>query len=192
MALFDAVARFAEEFNNEEKNFGTIVIRSEERAVLDYFLIDSELREFYAKAEFDELIIGNNFFLEIAALNQIARFQEGWEGMDHIKLVSDKDDKSWIVFGDRNGDAIFSKSEDVKSPVFGSIQQVDEFQLSSSLESFLDILTKCLIMERDEFGYETKLEDYTVKSNFIERIRMIVQEYETAKIANDFVGFFFE
>lgn len=195
MAILDAITRFLEVFNQEEKNFGALHLLDSEQVVPDKLLPVGQLQTFYAQVEFDELIVGSTFFLEIAALADLPRYQEGWRWVYDADPAGREDTEhwqpSWLVFGDKDGDALFTKLLDTKSPVFGSLQKTEEYHLASSFESFLDILSACLVMERDEFQYATKLEDYTVKPTFINRTRVIVEQYESPEIAGRFIDFFF-
>ena len=151
MPLMQALTLFAQEFNNGEDNFGTITIMPEEQATQFEPALSGQLGIFYAMADFDELIIGNTFFFEIATADELPRYQEGWR---YVFANGQKDyedtqnwQADWVVFGDRNGGAIFSKLDDNNSPIYGSIQKQQEFKLASSLESFFYIITACLIME---------------------------------------------
>lgn len=195
MALMQAITLFAQEFNNGEDNFGTITILPEERTTQFEPALRGQLRTFYASVDFDELIIGNTFFLEIATADKLPRYQEGWLYVftNGQKEYEDTQNwrESWVVFGDRNGDAIFSKLEDDNSPIYGSIQKRQEFKLASSLESFLTILTACLVVEEEEFGFETKNEDYSFKEEFIAKTTLVVEQYESPETAHSFVQYFF-
>jgi hypothetical protein len=195
MALLDVIQRFANEFKQEEKNFGTLTLQAEQKEVQEELLPDGELKTFYASLDFDKLTVGTTLFLDIATLAELPKYQEGWRWEYDADPAGQEDtedwDSTWLVFGDKHGDAVFAKLEEEVAPIFGSIQKAEEYQLASSLESFLSILSDCMIMEREEFGNETKLEDFTVKPEFIDRIRSIVAKYEGEDIAGKFADFFF-
>lgn len=195
MALHDAIQRFVNEFNQEERNFGKLTVRSEKKDVQEELLPEGELKTFYTIVDFDKLTVGNTFFLDVAALADLPRYQEGWR-WDYDTDPTGKEDTEdwnpmWLVFGDRNGDALFAKVGNEITPVFASIQKSENYQLSSSFESFLTIIADCMIMEREEFHNETKLEDFTVKPEFIDRTRDLVAKHENQDIANQFIDFFF-
>jgi hypothetical protein len=196
MALLDAVTRFIEVFNSIEKNFGKLILLPEERAVPEALLPPGELRTFYARVDFEELITGTELFFQIATMAELPRYQEGWRWVYDTDPAGIEDTEhwnmNWLVFGDRNGEALFTKLQDEKSPVFGSLQKTRIYQLSKSLESFLSIIEACMKMERDEFQFDTQSEDCEVKPEFIERTRDIVSQYERPEITNQFIGFFFE
>ena len=195
MALLDAVQRFADVFNQEEKNFGTLTVRTQEKAIPEELLAAGELRTFYANVDFDKLTIGNTFFMDIATLGELPRYQEGWRWVYDLDPAGSEDTEywqaSWLVFGDRHGDALFAKLASSESPIFGSIQKTEEYQLASSLESFFLVMTACLVMERAEFQNETKLPDYSIKAEFIDRTRELVSAYESPEITEQFIQFFF-
>ncbi|MGI4871254.1 MAG: hypothetical protein ACRYFX_08760 [Janthinobacterium lividum] len=56
MALLDAITRFVDEFNHNN-NLGTLLVSPAERAVPPDLLPAGQLRTFYAKVEFEKLII---------------------------------------------------------------------------------------------------------------------------------------
>ena len=195
MALLDAITRFVDEFNQEEENLGTLTLLPDEQLVPEKLLAIGQLRTFYARVVFEELIIGRGFVLDWAPLAQLPRYQEGWGIIYDTDPAGTPDTQywnaDWLVFGDKNGDAIFTKLADPASPVLGSIQKAEAFHLASSLESFLTILTAGMVMVREEFQYETKLEDYTPKPEFLARVRELVTQQEDADTAEQFVNFFF-
>ncbi|WP_022822343.1 hypothetical protein [Hymenobacter norwichensis] len=78
MALLDVIQRFANKFNQEEKNFGTLTLRAEKKEVQEELLPDGELKTFYASVDFDKLTIGTTLFLDIVTLAELPKYQEGW------------------------------------------------------------------------------------------------------------------
>ena len=196
MALLEAIARFVDVFNQEDDKSGTLTLLTEKRAVPGELLPSGELRTFYETVDVDGAVIGNVFLLDIASLNKLPRYQEGWRWVYDTDPAGIEDTEywhsSWLVFGYRNADAVFAKLREEKSPVFGSVEKAEEYQLATSLESFLTIMAACMTMVRDEFQYETKLEDFTVKPEVIDRTREIVTQHESPEITDRFIAFFFE
>lgn len=196
MALLDAIIYFVEAFNSGEKNSGTLTLLPRKQAVPDDLFRNGQLRYFYENVTVHEAATGNVFFIDLASLDKLPKYQEGWRWNydDYPIAIEDTEywRPSWLVFGERSEDAVFVKQEDEKSPVFGTIQKLKEFQLSTSLESFLKIMTACMNMVRDEFQYETQFEDYTTKPEVIKRTRQIVAEREGPEIVEQFIAFFFE
>lgn len=112
-ALLAAITAFLGEFNQDEHNFGAPKLLPQLRAIPTETLPTSQLQTFYASVEFEQLIIGRAFFLEIASFAKLARYQEGWGWVydaDHPAGRPDTEywQLNWLVFGDRNGDALFT------------------------------------------------------------------------------------
>lgn len=196
MALLDAITQFVNAFNNGEKNIGALTLLPERKSVSSEVLLNGAIRFFYETVDVGNVTIGNEFLLDIASLTKLPRYQEGWGVVYHTDPAGTVDTErwhpSWLIFGFRNADAVFTKLQDEKSPVFGSIEKAKEFQLATSLESFLLIMAAGMTMVRDEFHYDTQLEDCTVKPEVIERTQEIVAQYEDPAIVEQFIAFFFE
>lgn len=71
MALLEAIQRFVNEFNQEERNFGKLTVCAEKKEIQEELLPEGELKTFYAIVDFDKLTIGNTFFLYVATLAEL-------------------------------------------------------------------------------------------------------------------------
>jgi len=65
--------------------------------------------------------------MEFFSLGRLSESQKGWRWISNSdkNLVEDNENwnENWLVFGDRNGDALFVKTDNPLSPVFGTIQK---------------------------------------------------------------------
>lgn len=195
MALIEAITRFASTVGRNGKDTTDVQVVPTPIPPPDDLSLTGELAVFYARLGFEKLTIGGEFFLKIVASSRLKNAQTGWRWISKAPsqelLENPKWDKNWVVFGDRNGDALIAKTSQSNCPVFGLVQG-EEYQLSSSLKSFLNAMSDCLVMEQLEYGFDTHDEDFTVYEKFIDSTRQIVKKHESDEIVEEFIGFFFE
>lgn len=60
------------------------------------------------------------------------------------------------------------------------------------MSDFIELLSECLSMEKDEFNFETQDDDFVSKEEFIQRVNEIVVKYSSGNVQNEFMAFFFE
>ena len=194
MALVEAIARFASTVGRDGKDTTDAQVVPVPLPPPADLPLTGELATFYAELGFDKLVVGGEFFFKLIASARLKSAQVGWRwtsnSLTHDLLENPKWNESWVVFGDRNGDALMAKTTQRNCPVFGLIQG-EEYQLSSSLEIFLNIISDCLVMEQLEYSFDTHDEDFTVHEKFIDSTRRIVEKYESEQLAEAFVEFFF-
>ena len=118
------LARFAHAFGREGKDFGTLNVLSSPHPVPAELQLTGQLREFYAHAGFDKLTIGGAFHLMVATLAGLPEAQVGWRWVQDRRSGKVTEDptwnKDWLVFCDRNGDALFADLSQEESPISGS------------------------------------------------------------------------
>jgi len=193
MTLENTLKQFALTFGRNGFDIGSIEI-DPNPIEIDEPQLEGELKEFYSLSKFNELIIGGAFFLEICSLEELSEAQIGWRFNINPKNGNITEDtkywnKNWVVFGDRNGDAIFCKQDIEKNPVYGSIQKARNLLLAPSVNTFFQILNECMRMEQDDFQFDTQTDDFVRKADFIDAVQNIVSKYNDQP--RDFIDFFF-
>ncbi|TXI13128.1 MAG: hypothetical protein E6Q66_10530 [Pedobacter sp.] len=195
MTIENTLKQFALSFGREGVDNGNIKIKAHPITISEPQL-KTELKEFYSLSNFDELIIGGELFMEIFPIEKLSKAQDGWRFITNPrdKSISEDTDhwnKDWIVFGDRNGDAIFCKQDINNAPVYGSIQKEKFLLLANSLNAFFQILTESMMMEKNIFEFNTQTDDFILKADFINAVQTIVNKYSESNKSNDFIEFFF-
>ncbi|WP_036932244.1 hypothetical protein [Prevotella sp. HUN102] len=190
MMLIEVLRKMNDIFGRNKTDLGTFSIIDDTTKDVD---CADELEQFYFFSVFDEvLIIGGEFFLIIQPKEKIDKAQEGWyrilnnEGewqTDNIKW-----NKDWIVFANRNDDAVYFNKAD--GGVYGSVNKRHFFHLSSSLADFFFILSECMKMEEEKYKFSTSDEEEPLEE-FINDTRNILGQCLNAKQTEDFISFFF-
>lgn len=147
--------QFALTFGRDGIDIGNIKVEASSIEISEPEL-NGELKEFYSLLNFEELTIGGEQFLEIFPLGKLQEAQNGWMYVTDSKTGGISEDtvnwnKDWIVFGDRNGDAIFCKQDTANNPVYGSIQKTRNLLLAPTVIAFFQILTDCMMVEKTIF-----------------------------------------
>ncbi len=195
MTIENTLKQFALSFGRDGVDNGNIKIETHSIETFQPQL-KNELNEFYSLSSFDELMIGGELFMEIFPLEKLSKAQDGWRFITNpmdksISEDTDHWDKDWIVFGDRNGDAIFCKQDTVNAPVYGSVQKARNLLLANSLNAFFQILTESMIMGKNVFEFNTQTDDFIPKADFVEAVQKIVNKYSDSNKSSDFIEFFF-
>jgi len=98
--------------------------------------------------------------------------------------------KDWIVFADRNGDAIYYNRLD--KSVNGSIDKVVHLKLAQTLEDFIKTLQMCMRLEQEKYDMNAQGENEEPLKEFIDDIQHILNEGgNQEKVSEDFMQFFF-
>lgn len=154
----------------------------------------SQFEAFYQLTSFEHVLtIGGEFFLNIQPEKKLEEAQNGWyfildkEG----NIVNDdlKWNKNWVVFANRNDDAIYYNRED--GGIYASIDKRIFFYLSSSFSDFLYILSECMKIEEEKYKFNTTDEDEETLSIFISDVREVLSRTLNDKQREDFIAFFF-
>lgn len=189
MELKSAIKKLHGAFGRNGVDTGAFEIVDKEELVTE-----SLLEAFYQLTSFERVLtIGGEFFLNIQPEKRLKDAQKGWyiildkEG----KVVNDdlKWNKDWVVFANRNDDAIYYDRKD--DGIYASIDKRSFFCLSSSLSDFLDILSECMKMEEEKYRFNTTDEDEETLSVFIDDVRDILSLNLNDKQREDFIAFFF-
>lgn len=197
MALSETLKTFCSIFGRNGFDLGEVSFNENEtnRNQLEELDLNGQIKKFYSLIDFKKLVISGALFLKIFSSDDLSRAQNGWRWIIDSSGQTVEDtanwNENWIVFGDRNGDAIYVKNDDPLSPVFGTIQKIEHFQLADSLETFFKIINKCLVIEEKEFDFETQTADLETDPKFLERVTEVVKKLAPEN-EDDFIQFFFD
>jgi hypothetical protein len=192
--LSQAIETFASAVARFEKKFGTIALRSA-ASVDPPFPLGDALTAFYSRLELrDKPEIGGKMHIKLFPLEQLASAQEGWRWISSRDGSRSEDASwpaSWVVFADRNGDAIVADAVSPNAAIQGSIQK-RSFPIAPDLSSFLGALAACLDAERATFDYEVMDEDFEILDSYRDAIAAIARERLGGDCARGFMKFFLE
>jgi len=186
MHLKTELERFVEVFGREDYDIGKVTLSGEDAET-------DSLDSLYKILNFEKpLVTVGELFLTIEPQFNLEKAQLGWYKIKHEESwVSDDKlwNKDWIVFGDRNGDAIFYDKSDGK--VYGSIDKRQKYLLGSSLTHFFSVLTQGLVAEKEKFNFETSDDTEEPLPEFLDHIYTILRQTDK-EAADSFMEFFFE
>lgn len=201
MLLRDALEEFAKIFNRFEDCSGVFVLRGpveiiEPLAFNKPIHLGSTLTEYYSRVMLNEKsTIGGAFFLQLITLDEIPTALNGWfwtrDKTGNLVENIESWKKSWIIIGDRNGDAIFVDIDSPNGAVYGSIQQRNRL-IASDLGSFFFTLAECMTLEMEKYNYEVNDDDFNVIEPFLNDIRHIAEKNFGIEGMKSFMNFFFE
>ncbi|WP_298481352.1 hypothetical protein [uncultured Maribacter sp.] len=191
MSLKKVLKKFSLTFGREDEDYGTIMFNEVELKQKEL----DDLSLFYEYLKFDKhFTIGGEFFMNIQPSSNIKKSQNGWYFItdSNGKTLNDDTnwDKNWIVFGDRNGDAIYFNKND--KGIYGSVNKKRTYKLSNSLEQFFFVLNECMKLEQNKYKFETVDEDDEVLDSFINDVNEILKKEIEKSNSVDFISFFFE
>lgn len=193
MSLDDALKRFAQAFASGSRNDGVFEHRNAQ-AVVAPIEIGPVLKEMYSHVRMgDDPQVGGRLLLSFFDVTDLERAQHGWRWVtDDRGVESENPDwmKNWIVFADRNGDALIVDDSDPEGKVYGNIGG-DNFFIAEKLSSFFNLMADAMTAEANEFNYDTIDEDFTPYPKFIERMAELAVAHLGEDGKNGFMKFFF-
>jgi hypothetical protein len=154
----------------------------------------NQLDLFYETLLFNKVLtIGGEFFINIIPFSNLTKAQEGWYNIktkDNNWITDDKKwNKDWVVFANRNDDAIYCNNLD--NCVYGTINKAKHYKLGNSIAQFIHILIECMKLEEGKYNFETVNEDEETKSEFLDDVYSILNSISDKRTADDFMEFFF-
>ncbi|RMS11718.1 hypothetical protein ALP71_01607, partial [Pseudomonas coronafaciens pv. garcae] len=114
------------------------------------------------------------------------RAQDGWAGPDDETLPWKN---SFVVFADRNGDALVFDSAQKNPSIYGSIQK-RSFLISNSMNIFLEALLFAIEVEEDIFNGDTREDDMSLKKIVVEQVKNSVSGLGSDFNVDGFMKFF--
>lgn len=185
----EVIKKFVDRFNISDQSMGSMsYLDFTSNASNLYAPINGEAKEFYSCVKLEDTpTIGGDFYLQLFTADEIENAQSGWTGPDDETLPWKK---SFVLFGDRNGDAVVFDSAQPLSPVYGSIQK-RSFLISTSFFSFLEALIIGIDVEEVEFSGDTREEDLSFKKNFLKKVEERLNVLGDAIDVEGFMKLFF-
>ncbi|MBF7142723.1 MULTISPECIES: hypothetical protein [Pseudomonas] len=179
-------------FSTSEQSLGRLALRTNPLKGLElspFGKFSGDIEQFYSQLEIDRhTMIGGDFSLQLFSLEELEGAQSGWSGSNDEGLLWRE---RFVVFADRNGDALVFESAQENPFVYGSIQQ-RSFYIAQSMTVFLQALLAGIEIEEDEFCMDTREEDMEFKKSFIDRVQSRVSAMEPDLSTKGFMRFFFE
>ena len=189
MNLQESLKKFAHSFGRKGRDIGNIILQDN-----NDFVDTDNLDAFYQILKFDKILtVGGELFINIYPLINLDRSQEGWYKIKNNNLwIEDnvKWNKDWVVFANRNDDAIYFNLKD--NAIYGSINKHQTYKLSNSLSVFFQVLSEAMVLEDQKYDFETFDEDEETIPAFLDDIYAIVLKYNDEEASNGFMSFFFE
>ena len=194
--LEQALRKFCEIFGRSDFDIGDVSYQEKLDPTLPTSLPSSkELVFLYSHISFkDHLIVGGDMILQLEAVEKLEGAQHGWRWiLNNKKGLQQKPTwpESWVVIGNRNGDALIVDTSVEGSPIYGAIQS-DHFKISDSLTAFFSVFADWMECEYVEFNMETEDDDFNPKPEFLARLRKIATNTLSADELDGFFKFFFE
>lgn len=188
MLIDNALRDFVDAFHKSKNSLGIMDYTPNEQDNSSInFSLNGEVSYFYSHLILkDGPTFGGDFFLQFIEKEKSDAIQEGW------RVTGETPDwnENYIIIADRNGDALFCDLSDKKSPVFGSVQK-EIYSLSGTLSEFLNVYSKLIKIEEEEFLDETTDDNLDYKSEYLSRIEAELNKNISSKFTDDFMYFFF-
>lgn len=189
-----SISNFAESFSKSSQSMGTL-----KRAIPSVMIseditrgrLTGQAKEFYSGVYMGDMpTLRGDFFFQLFSVAELETAQDGWNSVGSEEVDLGWKD-SYVVFADRNGDALaFDSSCDV-SPVYGSIQK-RSFLISNSFFGFLDAIVFGVDIEESDFQGDTRLDDMSYKSLFISKVEQKLSSSSKEIDVDGFMRFFFD
>ncbi|WP_122422041.1 hypothetical protein [Pseudomonas viridiflava] len=182
---------FADRFTRSDQSMGQIFYNDPSSASADEplpFSLNGEIELFYRHLKMaGDPTVGGDFYIQFFTIDQLTSAQDGWLGPDNESFGWKK---SFIVFADRNGDALVFDSATEEPEIYGSIQK-RSFKIADSLFIFLRALIIGINIEEDEFNGDTREDDMSPKQVFINRLESEISKVGNALDVKGFMRFYF-
>jgi hypothetical protein len=189
MALSDELKKFVSIFGRDGIDIGSVSFNESEVNTA----LNDELMTMYKLLQFDKVItIGGEMFINLLPESRLEKAQQGWYLIkkDNAWIQDDeKWNKEWVVFSNRNDDAIYF--DKIEKKIKGTIDKKIFFRLADSLSQFFSILTACMELEQNKYGFETRNDNEEVSQNFLSDILVILEQLDAGEFKDEFIEFFF-
>lgn len=191
--LADTLKNFSSAFSKGKLNHGKVYYR-EHISISGPFPLGPALHEYYSHLDMaDSPAVGGAMQLQLFELNRIESAQAGWRWIRDKSgnTIENKNwQENWVIFADRNGDALFVDTQTEFGTVYGSIQQRN-FLVSNTLSSFLEAQAACMAIEADEFNYDVYDDDFNPIDTFMSKIEKASADALDSNAHPGFIKFFF-
>jgi hypothetical protein len=192
MNLQAALTKFVAIFSRSPENFGSAKILPTPISFIPHAVLNEELTEYFSILELgDKTQIGAQFQLRLFSRDELEGAQQGrrtWYDSSGHRIDNRFWKSSWIVIGDRNGDALFVDTDD--GSVLGSVQKKTLF-LATNLSSFLEALALGMEIEMDKYVFEVTDDDFNIQESFLKDIERVSMTTLGESCVTGYMEYFF-
>ncbi|NWA71363.1 hypothetical protein HX775_05445 [Serratia proteamaculans] len=192
MSFDKVLIELVKTFENSSQSMGSIRYSSVEVPSSKIALrISGQIEHFYKHIIMEKKpTLGGDFSMQFFEPEKLKDALVGWRWIGPQGIEDPSWSKDYIIFADRNGDALFCDVSDDKCPVYGSIQKVN-YQLSLSLCDFINAINKSIDIEKNEFNNETTDEDFNHLPDYLAAIDKELVNIIPRQLADNFKYFYF-
>lgn len=177
--LESPLKKFNRVFGRGEFDIGSVKYR--DKTTIQYpaeIPFSDELMFLYQHLDLsDNAIVGGSLFLQINKFSNFVGSQHGWKWVRNRDGEVEKSSlwqDSWVVIGNKNGDALYVDVAVSPNVVYGAILK-DRFKIANSLSRFFDVLSDWMRCELDDFGMEGCDEDFNQKPEFLDSLKRLAE-----------------
>ena len=186
MNIKNAVQDFVIKFKMNDLNMGEIDYTDDENETSFPVNLNGEIRFFYSHLILnDHPTFDGAFFIQIVESQELKEMLSGWRVQNDTAWHDD-----YVIFAERNGDVLFCDTQNITSPVYGSIQKRN-FIISNSLADFLDAFCSAIEIEQSKYDGDATDDDFNFREDFLEDIDLMLKSKLKDVEAEAFKYFFF-
>ena len=187
MNIKNAVQDFVSKFKMNDLNMGEIDYTDDENETSFPVNLNGEIRFFYSHLILnDHPTFDGTFFIQIVESQELNEMLSGWRVQNDTTWRDE-----YIIFAERNGDVLFCDTQNITSPVYGSIQKRN-FIISNSLADFLDVFCSAIEIEQSKYDGDATDDDFNFREDFLEDIDLMLKNKLKDVEAEGFKQFFFD
>ena len=186
MNIKNAVQDLANKFKMNDLNMGEIDYTDDENETSFPVNINGEVDFFYRHLILnDRPTFDGTFYLQIIEPHDLNEILSGWR-VQNDTVWRDE----YIIFAERNGDVLFCDTQNLTSPVYGSIQKRN-FIISASLADCLDAFCSAIEIEQNNYDGDATDDDFNLREDFLEDIDLMLKTKLKDVEVEGFKKFFF-
>lgn len=186
MNLKNAVQDLVNKFKMNELNMGEIDYTDDENETSFPVNLNGEVDFFYRHLILnDSPTFDGTFYLQIIEPQDLNEILSGWRVQNDTAWRDE-----YIIFAERNGDVLFCDTQNLTSPVYGSIQKRN-FIISGSLADFLNAFCSAIEMEQNNYDGDATDDEFNLREDFLEDIDVMLKTKLKDVEVEGFKKFFF-
>lgn len=186
MHIKNTIQDFVNKFKMNDLNMGEIDYADDENETSFPVNLNGEIRFFYSHLILnDHPTFDGAFIIQIVEPQELNKMLSGWRVQNDTTWRDE-----YIIFAERNGDILFCDTQNITSPVYGSIQKRN-FIISNSLADFLDAFCSAIEIEQSKYDGDVTDDDFNFREDFLEDIDLMLKSKLKDVEAEGFKQFFF-
>ena len=186
MNIENAVQDLVNKFKMNELNMGEIDYTDDENETSFPVNLNGEVDFFYRHLILnDSPTFDGTFYLQIIEPQDLNEILSGWRVQNDTAWRDE-----YIIFAERNGDVLFCDTQNLTSPVYGSIQKRN-FIISGSLADFLNAFCSAIEMEQNNYDGDATDDEFNLREDFLEDIDVMLKTKLKDVEVEGFKKFFF-